>query len=127
MERQVHRRGRKVLQYPFLDVGISQKDDGGVKGKELRKVIHTDEYLRFHSHHPLTRKRVVIQTLYNWCDNIIMEEVDTAAEIIHVDKAKGRCGYPKSSFMRVRESMDKRKQEGWMKKKEDSEGTLRPL
>ena len=44
-----------------------------------------------------------------------------AAEVIHVDEALGRCGYPKWSFRRVRESMDKRQQEGGArtKKKED--------
>ena len=46
-----------------------------------------------------------------------MEEADTASEIIYVDKAMGRHEYPKWSFRRVKESMDKRKQEGGMKKK----------
>ena len=50
-----------------------------------------------------------------------MEEADTAVEIIHVDKALGRCGYPKWSFRRVRESMDKKKQEGRASKKKKEE------
>ena len=35
----------------------------------------------------------------------------TAIQIIHVDKALGRCGYLKWSFKRVRGSMDKTKWE----------------
>ena len=45
-----------------------------------------------------------------------------AAEIMHVEKALKRCGYPKWSFQRVRESMDKKKQEGGARKKKKDEG-----
>ena len=77
----------------FLDTVISCKDDrgeGGMKVQVYRKVTHTDQYLAFGSHHPLNHKLGVL-TLYNRCDNIVMEEADVAAEIIHVDKALGRC------------------------------------
>ena len=54
---------------------------------------------------------------YDRCDNIVTEEADAAAEIIHVEKALKRCGYPKWSFRKVRESMDKKRQQGGTRKK----------
>ena len=44
------------------------------------------------------------------------------AEIIHVDKALKRCRYPNWFFRRVRESMDKKKQEGYARKIKKEEG-----
>ena len=85
-----------------------------MKVQVYRKATHTDQYLSFRSHHPLNHKLGVICTLYDWCDNIVTEEADAAAEIIHVDKALGRYGCP-----RVRESMNKKKQEGARKKKKE--------
>ena len=65
------------------------------------KATHANQYMRFYCHHPLNHKLGIIRTLYDWCDNIIMEEDEMAAEIIHVNKALGRCGYPQWSFRRV--------------------------
>ena len=96
--------------HPLLDAHISRKGDGGVKVQVYKKETHTDQYLSCCSHNLLNHKLGVIRTLYEWCDNIVtvMEEAYMAAEIIHMDKALGRCGYPKWSFKwSVRESMDK--------------------
>ena len=73
-------------------------EEGGVKVQVYSKTTHTDQYLSFCSHHPLNHKLGVICTLYDRCDTIVMEEADAAAEITHMDKALGRCGYPKWSF-----------------------------
>ena len=81
------------------------------------KKPHTDQNLGFCSHHLLNHKLGVICTLYDWCNNIITEEADAVTEITHVEKALKRCGYPKWSFQRVMESMDKKKQEGSARKK----------
>ena len=88
-----------------------------------RKGTHTDQYLSFRSHQVLNHKLEVIHTLYDQCDNIVIhvEEADVAAEIIHVDKVLGRCGYPKWSFRRVRESIEKKKQEARARKKKKEE------
>ena len=67
-----------------------------------------------------TNTRVFTPTSHlTWCDNIGMDEANVAAEIIHVNMALGRCEYPKWSFRSVIESMDKKKQEGGARKKED--------
>ena len=71
-------------------------------------MTYTDQYLTFHSHHPLTHKLGVIRTLHDQCYNIIIEDADAAAEINNVDKTLGRCGYPKLSFRNIRQSMVRR-------------------
>ena len=63
-----------------------------VKVQVYRKVIHTNQYLSFRFNYLLKHKLGVICTLYDWCDNITMEDADVVAEIIHVDKALSRCG-----------------------------------
>ena len=80
----------------FLDALISRKEDGVVKVQVYRKVTHTDQYVSFRSHHQLNHKLGVIRTLYDRYDNIVTEEADAEAEITHVDKALGWCGYPPS-------------------------------
>ena len=70
----------------------------GVKARVYRKVTHTEQYLSFRSNHLLNNKLGVICTLYDICDNSIMKEADVAAEITHMDKALGRCGYRKWPF-----------------------------
>ena len=59
--------------------------------------------------------------IYDRCDNIVTEVADLAAEIIPVDKVLGRCGHPKWLFKRVRDSIDRKKQEGGAKKKKKEE------
>ena len=48
---------------PFLDVNINQLPDGSVKTSVFRKPTHTNRYLNFASHHPLSLKRAVVYTL----------------------------------------------------------------
>ena len=48
---------------PFLDVNISHLPDGSFNTSVFRKPTHTDKYLDFASHHPLSHKRAVVCTL----------------------------------------------------------------
>ena len=50
---------------PFLDVLITQMEDGKVKVQLFQKATHTDKYLNFSFHHPLNLKQGVIHTLYD--------------------------------------------------------------
>ena len=45
---------------PFLDTKIIRHDDGSLSTTVFHKQTHTDRYLDFASHHPLTHKTAVI-------------------------------------------------------------------
>ena len=115
---------KRIVASPFWTLAYHEMMMGvgrGVKVQVCRKKIHTDQYLRFHSHHPLNHKLGVIWTLYDQCDSIIKEETDMVSQIIHVDKALCRYSYTNRPFTIVRDSMDKQKQEGGAKKKRKNE------
>ena len=42
---------------PYLDVSIERLADGSLKTCIYRKPTHTDKYLDYASHHPLSHKR----------------------------------------------------------------------
>ena len=48
---------------PFLDVNLQGCGDGSISTSVYRKPTHTDKYLDFSSHHPLTHKAAVVRTL----------------------------------------------------------------
>ena len=102
---------------PFLDALIKRNEDGTLKVMVYRKKIHTDQYLNLASHHPLQHKLGVIRTLYNCCDNVVIEQENVVKEIEHVNKALSKCGYPKWSLDRVKEKSEQSKDK--TKKKKD--------
>ena len=48
---------------PFLNVLLKHEADSSISTKIYRKPTHTDRYLYFGSHHPISHKRSIISTL----------------------------------------------------------------
>ena len=67
-----------------------------------------DQYLHFHFHHPLNHNLGVIQTLYNWCNNIVTDPSDTVKEITHVNQALSKFWYPEWAFKKVQQQLDQK-------------------
>ena len=82
----------------FLDTYTVIQDDSSLKIKIYRKPTHTDQYLNFHSNHPVQHKLGVIQTLHHRADSVITDPVDQESEKLHINNALKKCGYPNWSF-----------------------------
>ena len=80
---------------PFLDCRVSRSESGSLHTTVYRKPTHTDQYLAFDSHHPLTHKQGVVRTLHHRADTIVSDPDNTQREKDHLNIALGKCGYPK--------------------------------
>ncbi|KAI8497357.1 hypothetical protein Bbelb_246630 [Branchiostoma belcheri] len=78
----------------FLDTLTTVKEDGSLQVKIYRKPTHTDQYLNFHSNHPLEHKLGVIRTLFHRAETIITDSQDLEEEKAHISQALRKCGYP---------------------------------
>ena len=90
---------------PFLDTLIVRKEDGTVKLLVYRKKTHTDQYLNFHSQHPLHHKLGVVRTIMDRMENVVTEEADKREEELRIRNALADCGYPKWALDRVKQQM----------------------
>jgi hypothetical protein len=99
----------------FLDLLIVRNAEGDVKFQEVyRKPTHTDQYLNFHSHHPMEHKLSVVRTLLDRSKSLVSDQSDKIKEDQHVKTALQCCGYPDWTFRQVRnqmESVEKKKKQ----------------
>ena len=68
----------------FLDTCTVIQPDDKLKIEIYRESTHTDQYLNFHSNHPLQQKLGVIQTLHHRADCVITEKDDKETEKSHI-------------------------------------------
>ncbi len=85
---------------------MKHEQDGSITFTVYRKPTHTDQYLHFKSHHPLHQKLGVVRTLLDRCKTVVTKEEDKVAEVEHIGKALGACGYPQLSIKRVSDQMN---------------------
>ena len=50
---------------PFLDTKLTQREGGVLDTAIYRKQMHTDRYLHFNSHHPVSAKRAAVKSLFH--------------------------------------------------------------
>ena len=80
---------------PFLDILLKHEPDGSIQTSVYRKSTHTDKYLDFHSHHPLSQKKSVVTTLLSRAKDLSSCAVSHKEERNHVVKALEGNGYPR--------------------------------
>ena len=94
----------------FLDTEITHQDNGSLSTTVYRKKTHTDQYLSFHSHHPISHKIAVVNTLYSRAESICSTEQELEKERKHVKKVLRNNGYPERILAaRTRKKEDKKK------------------
>ena len=75
--------------------------DGTVHTSIFRKPTHTDKYLDFRSHHPVSHKVSVIRTLYSRAMKLSTTSLLRTSEEEHIMKAVEENGYPQYLIQRV--------------------------
>ena len=91
---------------PFLDILISPDKDGRLETSVYRKPTHTDQYLQWDSHHPISSKYSVVGTLYHRAKTISSNNQGLQQEEDHLNRALGKCNYPRWALNRVRIKMN---------------------
>ena len=91
---------------PFLDILISPDKDGRLETSVYRKPTHTDQYLQWDSHHPISSKYSVVGTLYHRAKTISSNNQGLQQEEDHLNRALGNCNYPRWALNRVRIKMN---------------------
>ena len=90
---------------PFLDILVSPGRDGSLSTSVYRKPTHTDLYLQWENHHPLSSKYSVIGTLQHRANTICSNAQLLHKEEKHLHQALKRCQYPNWALNKVKHKM----------------------
>ena len=80
-------------QLPFLDTLIQRNRDNTISVRVYRKPTHTDQYLKFTSHHIARAKKSVVTSLFDRAKNIISNPSDQEKEKNHLTAVLQADGY----------------------------------
>ena len=92
---------------PFLDTIVKLEADGSLSITVYRKPMHTDQYLQWHSHHHLSAKFNIINTLSHRAKTVCSSPELLKQEMDHLRKALTHCKYPKWAFDKVEKRLNK--------------------
>ena len=92
---------------PFLDVLITPTEDGRLNTTVYRKPTHTDMYLKWDSHHPISSKYSVIGTLHHRAKTICSIPNMLQKEEEHLSRVLTKYKYPTWAIKRVKMKMKK--------------------
>ena len=92
---------------PFLDTIVKPEADGSLSITVYRKPTHTDQYLQWDSHHHLSAKFSVIQTLSHRASTMCSNPELLQKEKEHLRKALPKCNYPKWALDKVEKRLNR--------------------
>ena len=92
---------------PFLDTIVMPEVDGSLSITVYRKPTHTDQYLQWDSHHHLSAKFSVIQTLSHRASTMCSNPELLQKEKEHLRKALTKCKYPKWALETVEKRLNR--------------------
>ena len=89
----------------FLDILVSPGRDGSLSTSVYRKPTHTDLYLQWDSHHPLTSKYSVIGTVQHRANTICSNRQLLHKEEKHLNNALKNCQYPTWALNKIQQKI----------------------
>ena len=92
---------------PFLDTIIKPEVNGSLSITVYRKPTHTDQYLQWDSHHNLSVKFSVINTLSHRTKTVCSNPELLKQENEHLRKALTQCKYPKWALDKVEKRLNR--------------------
>ena len=92
---------------PFLDTIVKPEVDSSLSITVYRKPTHTDQYLQWDSHHHLSAKFSVIQTLSHRVSTVCSNPELLQQEKDHLRKALTNCKYPKWALDKVEKRLNR--------------------
>ena len=91
----------------FFDTIVKPEVDGSLSITVYRKPTHTDQYLQWDSHHHLSAKFSVIQTLSHRASTVCSNPELLQKEKEHLRKALTKCKYPKWAVDKVKKRLNR--------------------
>ena len=91
----------------FLDIIVKPEADGGLSITVYRKPTHTDQYLQWDSHHNLSAKFSVINTLSHQAKTVYSNPELLKQEKEHLRKVHTKCKHPKLALDKVEKRLNK--------------------
>ena len=92
---------------PFLDTIVKPEEDGGLSLTVYRKPTHTDQYIQWDSHHNLSAKFSVINTLSHGAQTVCSNPELLKQEKGHLRKALTKCKNPKWALDKVEKRLNR--------------------
>ena len=92
---------------PFLDTIVKPEENGSLSITVYRKPTHTDQYLLWDSHHNLSAKFSVINTLSHRAQTVCSNPELLKQEKEHLRKALTKCKYPKWALDKVEKRLNR--------------------
>ena len=87
---------------PFLDTLIKPNNDGILQTKVFRKSTHTNQYLKWDSHHAICNKCSVISSLFHRAKDICSNQELLQEEQKQIQEALTLCKYPMWAINRMK-------------------------
>ena len=92
---------------PFLDTIVKPEENGGLSITVYRKPTHTDQYIQWDSHHNLSAKFSVINTLSHRAKTVCSNPELLKQEKEDLRKALTQCKYPKWALDKVERRLNR--------------------
>ena len=112
---------------PFIDITITRQPQGELTKEVYQKPTHTNRYVPFISHHPISVKSGVVACLANRAIRVSTSQAGRDAKLCRIQKVMMRNGYPRKSINKVVSSQIKQHTTSSVLKRQKQTNEPRPI